>query len=142
MTDHVTDYRRKRDMVFDLLSKKFGERTGEPKSGFYPELSNMVTGSGWISLGPGYRRYFANDNVFFDASGAVSWHLFKMAQARVEAPKLAGGHLALGVQGMWQDETQVNYFGIGSESLESQRSEYRLMLNCRCEQRSPGDAPF
>ena len=48
------------------------------------------------------------------ASAALSWHLYKMAQGRVELPKLADDHLVLGVQGMWQDETQVNYFGLGS----------------------------
>ena len=31
-----------------------GSEDGD-KSGLYPEFSNMPTGSGWISAGPGYR---------------------------------------------------------------------------------------
>ena len=30
----------------DFLIDKFGDGTSEPKSGFYPELSNMITGAG------------------------------------------------------------------------------------------------
>src|SRR5262249_47927839 len=32
----------------------------------------------------------------------------------------------LGSQGRWQDLTQVNYFGIGSDSIEDAHSQYRL----------------
>ena len=110
----------------DYAAHWFGEATEQPKSGFYPELSNMITGSGWVSLGPGYRQYFANDQLFVDGSAAVSWHLYKMAQGRVEAPSLAKNHLTAGVQGMWQDHTQVSYFGIGPDTLEENRSQYRL----------------
>ena len=115
--------------AIDFATSRIGERTGAPKNGFYPELSNMVTGSGWISLGPGYRRYFSNDRAFFDTSGALSWHLYKMAQARVEFQQLAGGHLTLGAQGMWQDDTQVNYFGIGSDVTGDDQSLYRFQTH-------------
>src|SRR5215208_1362442 len=93
------------------LVNQFGEHDGRPKSGFYPELSNMITGSGWLSIGPGYRQYFANDHGMFETSAAVSWRMYKMGQARVEGQNLAGGHLLIGSQFMWEDETQVNYFG-------------------------------
>src|SRR5262245_10952728 len=40
---------------------KFGEsRQASPKEGFYLEMSNMITGSGWVSLGPGYRYVLAD----------------------------------------------------------------------------------
>lgn len=115
--------------AIDFANRRFGDHIGPARNGFYPELSNMVTGSGWISAGPGYRRYFSNDRIFVDTSGAVSWHLYKMAQARVELPKLADGHLVLGVQGMWQDETQVNYFGIGPDVTEDDQSLYRFQTH-------------
>ena len=70
-------------------------------------------GRGVVGIGPGYRRYFDNERWMFDTSAAISWHLYKMGQARVERQQLAGGHLTLGTQAMWQDNTQVNYFGIG-----------------------------
>jgi Omp85 superfamily domain len=99
---------------------------GSSRDGFYPEVGNMITGSGWISAGPGYRRRFWHERALVDGSAALSWRTYKMAQARVELPHLANNHLALGSQVRWQDLTQVNYFGVGPDSLESERSQYRL----------------
>jgi hypothetical protein len=99
---------------------------GEEKNGLYPELSNMVTGAGWISGGPGYRQWLWGDRAIVDASTAVSWRLYKMAQARFELTNLVRSRLALGTQARWQDLTQVTYFGEGEAAAESDRSEYRL----------------
>ena len=49
-----------------------------------------------------------------------------MVQGRFEMTDLADHHLSAGVQGMWQDQTQVNYFGVGSDSLEDNQSQYRM----------------
>jgi Omp85 superfamily domain len=106
---------------------KFGEsRQAREKNGLYLETSNMITGSGFVAAGPGYRRYMFNKQAFFDTSAAVSWHLYTMMQGRFEAPQLANNHLTLGVQTMWQDSTQVNYFGIGSNSIDADQSQYQL----------------
>src|SRR5688572_27326640 len=59
------------------------------KDGFYLEMSNMITGAGFVSLGPGYRQYLFGGRAFADASAALSWHLYKMVQGRFEAPELA-----------------------------------------------------
>jgi outer membrane protein assembly factor BamA len=109
------------------FANQFSDRDDSQKSGFYPELSNMITGSGWVSVGPGYRRYFGKDDLtMFDASAAMSWHLYKMGQARLERQQLAGGHLTIGSQVMWQDNTQVNYFGIGPDVSDDDRSQYQM----------------
>jgi len=105
---------------------KFGDGGGREKRGWYPELSNMITGSGFISLGPGYRHYLFHDRAFIDASTATSWHLYKMAQMRFEVGNVAHDHLTVGTQVMWQDNTQINYFGIGADTIEDDRSQYRL----------------
>ena len=115
--------------AMDFASHFGGEGTGRPKSGFYPEVSNMITGAGWVSIGPGYRQYFANDNLMFETSAAVSWRLYKAAQARLEAQQLADGHVVLGTQAIWQDDTQVGYFGIGPDISEDDRSQYRLQTH-------------
>ena len=99
---------------------------GEIKNGFYPEFGDMITGAGWISGGPGYRHWYMQDRLFVDASAAVSWRMFKMAQARVEMPALARSRITTGVQARWQDLTQMTFFGTGPDSLETNRSEYRL----------------
>jgi surface antigen Omp85-like protein len=110
------------DFVVDRFAKA-GERE---KSGFYPEFSNQATGAGWVSAGPGYRRYLLDDQLFVDGSATVSWHMYKMAQVRIELPALLDDRLTIGTQAMWQDLTQVSYFGAGPDSLESDRSEYRI----------------
>jgi hypothetical protein len=109
----------------DFATRVMGDGD-EVKNGLYPELSNMITGAGWISLGPGYRHWLAGDQAFVDASTAVSWRSYKMAQGRFELPQLARSHLAAGLQGRWQDLTQITYFGEGPQAPESARSEYRL----------------
>jgi surface antigen Omp85-like protein len=104
---------------------RFATTAGD-KHGWYLELSNMITGSGWISLGPGYREHVLHDKAFLDVSGAASWHFYKMVQGRFEAPDLTKHHITLGTQTMWQDNTQVHYFGVGPESLEANESMYRM----------------
>jgi hypothetical protein len=114
-----------RTITFAEQTLRIGEG-GQPKNGFYPELSNMVTGSGWISLGPGYRHTLFGDRAFVDASTALSWRSYKMAQARFELTTLADGHVVLGSQARWQDLTQVTFFGEGADAPEASRSEYRI----------------
>jgi hypothetical protein len=101
-------------------------QNGGPHDGFYPEFGNTITGSGWISAGPGYRQQFLDGRARLNVSGAVSWKFYKMAQARFELPRLANDHLLLGAQTIYQDMLQVNYFGLGNDSLQSNRSGYRL----------------
>ena len=88
---------------------------GETKNGFYPEFGDMIPGAGWISGGPGYRYWLFGDRLFVDASAALSWRMYKMAQARVELPKLARSRITAGAQLRWQDLTQVTYFGAGPD---------------------------
>jgi hypothetical protein len=109
-----------------LANRFLGENEGTPKDGFYPDFGNMITGSGWISAGPGYRRRFLNDHALVDGSAAVSWREYRIAQGRFEVNDLANHRLTLGSQVFWQDLTQIDYFGIGSGSLEGLRSEYQM----------------
>lgn len=100
--------------------------TSAPGDGFFVETSNMVTGAGWITAGPGYRHRYLDRQILFETSAAVSWRFYKMAQARLEFPRLANGRVAAGTQAMWRDLTQVQYFGVGPDRDESLRSQYRL----------------
>ena len=100
-----------------------------PKDGFYLELGNMITGAGWISAGPGYRKLLLNENAIVSASGAVSVRLYRMAQGSIEFPHLAADHVKFGAHTIFRDALQVNYFGRGNNSLETNRSGYRLQTN-------------
>jgi outer membrane protein assembly factor BamA len=111
--------------AIDFASRWIEGGGSSPKDGFYPDFGGIVTGAGWISGGPGYRRHFLNRKVLVDGSAELSWRAYKRAQARLELPTLAGDRVTLGAQARWHDLTQVNYFGIGADSLETARSEYR-----------------
>ena len=109
-----------------LLSNRLLAKGGQLNNGFYPEFSNMITGSGWVSIGPGYRHWLFGDRALVDASTALSWRLYKTAQGRFEFTNLAHSRLALGSQVRWQDLTQISYFGPGPASLEADHSQYRM----------------
>src|SRR5688500_3539051 len=52
--------------IDSMIDKVGGD--GEPNSGFYPESSNMITGSGWLSVGPGYRQFLFDRELLIDGS--------------------------------------------------------------------------
>jgi hypothetical protein len=109
----------------DYATRTIGDGSGM-KNGPYLEMSNMVTGAGWISVGPGYRHRLFGDRAIAEASAAYSWRAYKMAQARFELTTLAASRLVVGSQVRWQDLTQVTFFGEGPDSAELDRSEYRM----------------
>jgi hypothetical protein len=108
-----------------LFTAAAGEDTG-PSDGWYPELGHMITGAGWIALGPGYRHRLFNDRALVDASTAVSWRAYRMAQARFELPTLVSNHLTIGTQALWRDMTQVVYYGAGPQSARDAATDYRM----------------
>jgi surface antigen Omp85-like protein len=95
-------------------------------NGLYIDFQNMVPGAGWISGGPGYRRWYSKDQMVLDASAAVSWHGYKTAQARIELPKLMRSRLLVGAQGKLQDFNQIAFYGEGPGAALSNESDYRL----------------
>ena len=111
----------------NLLDRRVAAGSVEnPSDGFFVDFSNMITGAGWISAGPGYRQHLLHGRAIFTTSAALSWRLYRMAQARVEMPALAHGHGSAGVQALYRDNLQVNYFGIGNGTLFSDRTGFRL----------------
>jgi hypothetical protein len=111
---------------FDLASRFQGDDEAPKKDGFYPIFKSGVTGAGWIAAGPGYRRHLFDGRAALDTSASVSWRGYKTAQASFELVRLAGGRAMLGSQVLWQDLTQLQYFGLGPDSLLADRSDYRL----------------
>jgi hypothetical protein len=97
----------------------------EPRDGLYAEMGNMVSGEGWISAGPGYRRHLLDGRALIDMSAAVSWNLYKTLQVQFQLPHLASNHLSVGAQAMYQDLLEVHYYGLGNDSTQSGASGYR-----------------
>jgi len=93
--------------------------------GFFPEFGGIIPGGG-ISVGPGYRHRLFGDRAIVRASAAVSPRRYTMMRSDIEWPQLLHHRLSLGGQVKYQDFTQINFFGIGSRSLKSDRTDYRL----------------
>src|SRR5262245_49367431 len=110
--------------VVVTLDRRFN--SGEATDGLYAVYGKMIPGSGWISGGPGYRRWYSQDRMFVDTSAQLSWRGYTAAQARLELTRLARSRLQVGAQARWQDFKQVSYFGQGPTSLASNRSQYRV----------------
>lgn len=99
---------------------------GGRSNGFYVNTKSPIQGSGWISLGPGYRHWYKNDNVFVDANAGASWRGYKMGQAQLEFPKLLRSRLTLGTIYRWQDFRSIKSYGAGPDTLETDASSYHL----------------
>ena len=110
-----------------LWVEDFGhDEGGEPTDGLYPQLGDMITGAGWISGGPGYRRHIFRGTALVDVSAAISWRAYKIAQGTLEFSHLANNRLSVGSKVLWHDFTQVRYFGLGPHTLEGGVSDFRL----------------
>jgi hypothetical protein len=100
--------------------------SSEPADGFYVETGNLISGEGWISAGPGYRRTVLNGRGRLDMSAAVSWNYYNMAQVAFELPHLAHDRLSLGVQTRYQEAKAVDYFGLGNDSRKGDQTAYQF----------------
>jgi outer membrane protein assembly factor BamA len=97
---------------------------GDLNNGWYLEQGKMIPGAGWLSVGPGYRKWFGRDSMLFDTSASYSWNGYKSAQARFELPKFAKSRLALGAQVRWVDFKEIDYFGVGPDTEESALTQF------------------
>jgi hypothetical protein len=106
--------------------EKIAVRTDAPpsqKDGFYPAIGSTMAGAGWITAGPGYRHHIAGSWLAYASAGA-SWHGYLTAEAATSAD--LGKAVSIGAQALWQDQTQLVYFGSHDSSRLSDATEYRL----------------
>ena len=99
---------------------------GDLNNGFYVDFGKMIPGAGWLSAGPGYRKWYGKDTMLLDGSAAISWNGYKSAQARFVLPKFAKSRLALGSQVRWVDFGNIDYFGVGPDTHESARTSFGI----------------
>ena len=104
------------------------QRTGgllEPSEGFFLQMGDMVTGSGWPAFGPGFRRRIFDGAATVSGSAELSVRLYNAGLARLEFP--AGRRpVAFGGQVTYQDSVRLNYFGLGPDTALNDRAGYRL----------------
>jgi hypothetical protein len=103
-----------------------GEARGGPTSGFRITSGKTIAGSGWLSAGAAYRQNLFDGRAFVEGSVGASLRAYRTAQATFEWRRVFGRDIAVGSDVVWNDFTQVSFFGTGAESLDSMRSQYRI----------------
>lgn len=110
--------------AFGWAERRMDGPSGTP-DGLYPELGGMIPGAGF-SAGPGYRHRLFGNRAVVDASTAMSWRGYRMMRSQLAWPRLLNDRLSVGGQVKYQDFTQINFFGIGHDSLKGNQTDYRL----------------
>jgi len=100
--------------------------SGGGSNGFYVNSRSPITGAGFVTIGPGYRRWYKDDRAVIDGFGGVSWRGYKVAQAKVELPKLLRSRLTFGTLYRYQDFRLVKFFGEGPDTAAADESQYHL----------------
>jgi outer membrane protein assembly factor BamA len=98
----------------------------EPRDGLYPDLGNMASGAGFISLGVGYRHHVFDNNALVDVAATSSRKLYQVYRGSFEFGHLASNRLTIGAEGSYQDLRQMAYFGVGDNTPFSNESAYRF----------------
>jgi hypothetical protein len=93
--------------------------------GWYPRIGGLATGGGFAG-GVGYRKHFANDQFFFNASAAMSAKLYKAVDAQMMFPPIGRDRVEFWTNFKWRDFPQEDFFGIGNESSRGARSNYAI----------------
>jgi hypothetical protein len=93
-------------------------------SGFFPYFDSVYQGGG-LTLGAGYRKFFG-DNTSWNVKGLYSVKNYKLLEAGISSMGHLDKKLDLNLRLGWRDATQVNFFGLGINSSEANRSVYRF----------------
>jgi hypothetical protein len=114
--------------AIEVFDKRTADR-GEPGNGFFLDLGDLITGSGFFAAGPGYRHHLFGKQALFETSAVLSVRLYWTAQAGIEVPHVGHDRVTVGAQALYQDAMRVNYFGVGNDAPFADRSGYRLRTN-------------
>jgi hypothetical protein len=93
--------------------------------GWYPRIGGLTTGGGFAG-GLGYRKHLFGDQLFVNASAAISTKAYKQVVAHASYPGLFNGLLEIGSNFRWNDFPQEDFFGIGNGSARDRRTNYAL----------------
>lgn len=89
----------------------------------YPTFGGIYPSAGFAP-GIGYRH--AIGLARFNINGAYSLRSYKLANARLAFPELAGGKLEVETHARWFDATQVPFYGVGNDTLRDERTAFGL----------------
>jgi len=96
----------------------------EDSAGLSPALDSVYHGGG-VTLGVNYRKYFG-DNTFWNVKGLYSIKNYKLVEGKTESRDHLGKRLSFGSRLAWRDATQVGYYGLGTNSQQEARANFRF----------------
>jgi outer membrane protein assembly factor BamA len=125
-TLHPETVSRFENVMLQIKQQKVMERLSAGFNGLRGRFGTMATGSGF-ALGPEFfREDLAKGNLRVNASAVLSTRLWQKYEAGIEAPKLAGGRIALRAEGVRRDYRSLEFYGVGPDSEKGTRTDYRL----------------
>ena len=93
--------------------------------GWYPRIGGLTTGGGFAG-GAGYRKHVLNDQLFLNASGAISTKAYKELVGDAVLPFLLKGWVEVGANVRWRDLPQEDFYGLGNDSSLESRVNFAL----------------
>jgi len=106
------------------LVRKFQDLFLLNPAGFFPAFESVYRGGG-LTLGGGYRRFYG-DNTFWQVKGLYSVLNYKLVEAATISKDHLNKRLSFGTHVGWRDATQVAYYGLGMNSKEENRANFRF----------------
>ena len=91
---------------------------------WHPFFQSAYSGGGF-TLGAG-RAFFVSPYNLIDIRGSYTFKNYKRIEAEFIAPRLFERRGRLSVLGGWRDATQVDFFGIGTDTPQDGSTNYRF----------------
>jgi outer membrane protein assembly factor BamA len=102
------------------------ERFERGFAGFHPKLGGLSTGSGF-AMGAEFRNdALAAESLLLRLAAQASPQGYQRYEAQIGLPRLDGGRFLLDFTGRYRNYPQEDFFGLGADSSEDNRTSYRL----------------
>ena len=111
----------KPELVTDWIQQRV---LTERPSGIFPYFDS-VYGGGGFTLGAGYRKAFADRSLWM-IRGLYSFKQYKLIELDVISSVHPQQRMTFGATVGWRDATQVGYYGLGMDTEESDRADFRF----------------
>jgi len=111
----------KAELVTDWIQQRI---LTERPHGIIPYLDS-VYGGGGLTLGAGYRQAFG-DQALWVVRGLYSVKQYKLIEFDVVSSVHPQQRATFGATVGWRDATQVGYFGLGMDTNQSDRADFRF----------------
>ena len=109
------------ELVTDWIQQRL---LTERPHGFIPYFDS-VYGGGGLTLGAGYRQAFA-DHSLWVVRGLYSAKQYKLIEFDVVSSVHPRERVTVGATVGWRDATQVGFYGLGMDTRQSDRADFRF----------------